>query len=537
LRAAFYQRLQGLYGAPGSDSAIETAFNNFTNSVQALVTSPDSTAARSLVLSNAQVLTQALNGLTSDIQSLRNDAENGLADAAATANNALKQIDTLNHQLMGAPGTSTSDAALADQRDQYINQLSELMDIRVVTDNQNQVSIYTNSGVQLLGSSVAQLSFDPQGTVGPTTLWNADPTKNNLGTLLLVSSNGTTTDLIANHSIRSGKIAAYLDMRDNVLVQAQNQIDGLASAMAQALSNDTIDGTAITAGAQSGFSLDTSGWLNGNQLSLTYTDTATNTQHRVSIVRVDDPTALPLTDGATADPGDEVIGVDFSGGLASVVSQLNTRFGSALQFANPSGATLQVLDDGAANTTDVNAFSMTRTATALANGRTALPMFTDGGSPYTGAITGAGLQSLGFAGRIAVNPALLGDPSKLTIYGTGVATGDPTRPNLVYDQLTSAAFAFSPLTGLGNAATPYTGNVGDYLRQVLSMQGEAASNASNLAQGQDVVVNALKQRFSDDSGVNVDQEMAYLIQLQTAYGANARVMTAVRDMIDELLKM
>jgi flagellar hook-associated protein 1 FlgK len=537
LRAAFYQRLQGLYGAPGSDSAIETAFNNFTNSVQALVTSPDSTAARSLVLSNAQVLTQALNGLTSDIQSLRNDAENGLADAAATANNALKQIDTLNHQLMGAPGTSTSDAALADQRDQYINQLSELMDIRVVTDNQNQVSIYTHSGVQLLGSSVAQLSFDPQGTVGPTTLWNADPTKNNLGTLLLVSSNGTTTDLIANHSIRSGKIAAYLDMRDNVLVQAQNQIDGLASAMAQALSNDTIDGTAITAGAQSGFSLDTSGWLNGNQLSLTYTDTATNTQHRVSIVRVDDPTALPLTDGATADPGDEVIGVDFSGGLASVVSQLNTRFGSALQFANPSGTTLQVLDDGAANTTDVNAFSMTRTATALANGRTALPMFTDGGSPYTGAITGAGLQSLGFAGRIAVNPALLGDPSKLTIYGTGVATGDPTRPNLLYDQLTSAAFAFSPLTGLGNAATPYTGNVGDYLRQVLSMQGEAASNASNLAQGQDVVVNALKQRFSDDSGVNVDQEMAYLIQLQTAYGANARVMTAVRDMIDELLKM
>src|SRR4029078_5777443 len=148
LRAAFYQRLQGLYGAPGSDSAIETAFNNFTNSVQALVTSPDSTAARSLVLSNAQVLTQALNGLTSDIQSLRNDAENGLADAAATANNALKQIDTLNHQLMGASGTSPSDAALADQRDQYINQLSELMDIRGVTDNQSQVCIYTNSGVQ-----------------------------------------------------------------------------------------------------------------------------------------------------------------------------------------------------------------------------------------------------------------------------------------------------------------------------------------------------------------------------------------------------
>ena len=43
------------------------------------------------------------------------------------------------------------------------------------------------------------------------------------------------------------------------------------------------------------------------------------------------------------------------------------------------------------------------------------------------------------------------------------------------------------------------------------MQGEAAANASSLAQGQDVVVNALKQRFNEASGVNVDQEMANLI--------------------------
>src|SRR5262249_48325623 len=29
LRAQFYDRLQGVYGAPGSDSALETTFNNF----------------------------------------------------------------------------------------------------------------------------------------------------------------------------------------------------------------------------------------------------------------------------------------------------------------------------------------------------------------------------------------------------------------------------------------------------------------------------------------------------------------------------
>src|SRR6185436_958600 len=46
LRSDFYQRLQQIYGEPGSDSALETVFNNFTNSIQTLLTSPESTSAR-----------------------------------------------------------------------------------------------------------------------------------------------------------------------------------------------------------------------------------------------------------------------------------------------------------------------------------------------------------------------------------------------------------------------------------------------------------------------------------------------------------
>jgi flagellar hook-associated protein 1 FlgK len=322
-----------------------------------------------------------------------------------------------------------------------------------------------------------------------------------------------------------------------VLVQAQTQLDGLAATMAQALSDTTVSASAAASGAQTGFGVDTTGLLNGNRIHLTYTDTVTSTQHQVSIIRVDDPSTLPLSNTFTADPNDEVFGVDFSGGLASVVSQLNAQFGPGLQFSNPSGAMLQVLDDGAANTTDVNALSATKTATALAAGTPSLGLFTDGSSPFSDAVTANGAQSVGLAGRIAVNPLLLGDPTKLTLYDTTTANGDPTRPNFIYTQLTSAGFAFSGQTGLGNANSPFTGNLPNYLRQVLSMQGEAASNASNLAQGQDVVVNALRQRMNSSSGVNIDEEMSNLISLQTAYGANARVMTAVRDMIDTLMKM
>ena len=109
------------------------------------------------------------------------------------------------------------------------------------------------------------------------------PAKSTLGTLTLVTPNGGAVDLIANHSIRSGKIAAYLDMRDNVLVEAQNQLDGLAAAMAQALSDDTVAGPRHV-GPQAGFDVDTAGWLNGNRINLTYTDTrpAPSTRSRSS---------------------------------------------------------------------------------------------------------------------------------------------------------------------------------------------------------------------------------------------------------------
>jgi len=531
-RANFYSQLQAIYGDPSSSASLESVFSSFTSAVQSLVTSPDSTATRSLVLANAQVLAQTLNTTTADIQTLRTNAEGGLADAFATAKDAMQQIADLNARLAGKDITSSSDAALADQRDSYVDRLSKLMDIRVVTNNLNQISVFTNSGVELVGAKASQLAFNAQGTVNATTLWDADPAKSNLGTLTLTSPGGMSIDLIANNSIRSGQIAALLDMRDNVLVQAQNQIDGLAATMAQALSNMTVSGSPVAGG----FDIDTAGLLNGNRINLTYTDTTTNTTHNVSIIRVDDPSVLPLGNGVTADPNDEVFGVDFSGGLASVVSQLNAQFGGTLQFSNPSGTTLEVLDDGGATST-MNALSATQTATALANGSPSVALFTDGSNPFSNAITAAGAQRTGFAGRIAVNAALIGDPTKLTLFSSTTANGDPTRPNFIYNQLTSTNFAFLANTGLGNAATPFTGKMPDYLRQMLSMQGAAAANASSLSQGQDVVVNALQQRLNDAAGVNVDQEMARLISLQTAYGANARVMSAARDMLDMLLKM
>jgi flagellar hook-associated protein 1 FlgK len=539
LRAQFYQRLQQVYGDPGSASALETVFNSFTTALQALTTSPESSSARSDVLSAGQVLTQQLNGMTSDIQGLRTDTELGLSDAVAKANGAMQQIARINQQLGTADAKDSTTASLLDQRDNYIAQLSQLMDVRVVQNDHNQVSVFTNSGIQLVGTQASKLGFDAQGTMTPNAMWSADPLKRAVGTVTLTSPTGGDMDLIANKAIRSGQIAAYLEMRDQILVQAQGQVDEIAAAMSQALSDYTTNGTAVPPGPQTGFDVDIGNLSAGNSINITYTDVVTNKQHKVTVLRVNDPSALPLPNTATSDPNDRVIGVDFSGGMASVVSQLNSALGATgLQLSNTAGTTLRVLDDGATGKIDVNAVSTTATRTSLAGGSSELPFFLDADSPYTGAFSSMGSQSVGLGGRIAVNAALLADPSKLVVYQTSPMTpsGDATRPNFIYQRLTSAGLAYSPQSGIGTAAAPFSGSLPSFLRQMVSQQGEAADSAYNLQQGQDVVVKSLQQRLNDSSSVNIDQEMTNLLNLQNAYAANARVLSAVKDMLDMLMK-
>jgi flagellar hook-associated protein 1 len=537
-RADFFQRLQNVFGEPGGENALETVFNGFISAAQALSTSPDSASARYGLLSAGQTLAQHLNGMTADIQGLRSDAELGLSDAVAQANNAMSQIASINRQLGLTNIQDATSATLRDQRDFYIDQLSQLMDVKVVTTDHNQVNIFTRTGAQLVGDRASTLIFDAKGTLSAAAAWNVDPAKRTTGTIMLESAGGSRVDLIAGSAFGSGTIAGLIEMRDHVLVDAQAQVDQIASAMSRALSDRTTAGTAVTAGAQAGFDMDVSSLIAGNSVDLTYTD-ATNTVRTIRILRVDDPSILPLPQ-PTSNPNARLVGINFSGGMASIVTQLNGVLGSTgLQFSNPGGNTLRVLNDGAGGNVDVNAASTTATMTSLTSGSAALPFFVDANKPYSGALTALGPQSLGFAGRIAINPALLADPSRLVIYQTSPLTpaADPTRPNFLLDRLTNGILDFAPQAGIGTAAAPYSGSLQSYLRQMISQQGEAASTAESLRQGQDVVVKSLQQRYADNSNVNIDEEMANLLKLQTAYGANARVLSTVRDMIDQLLKL
>jgi flagellar hook-associated protein 1 FlgK len=532
------QQLQTVYGTPGGQGTLETDFSNLTTAVQGLSANSGAYSAQSAVVTAAQNMAQQLNATTQGIQTLRTNVQQDIATSVASANADMTQIANLNTQLQGLSPTDPSTSTLEDQRDTAINSLSQLMDVRVSTGSNNQVSVYTNSGVELVGAQASTLSFNGPATLGASNLYSTDPTQNGVGTITLTSPSGATTDMDATNGFSSGQIAADLQLRDTTLVQAQNQVDQLAASMSSALSDTTTAGTAVTSGTQAGFTLDLTNMQPGNTINLTYTNTATNTQQQVQIVAVGSSSVLPLPTTSGTSPGTTVIGVDVSGGMASMVSQLNAALGGAnLQFSNPSGSTLQVLN-GTGTGSAVSSASATITTSSLTSGSAALPLFTDQNALYTGAITTSGSQLTGYAGRITVNPAVVANPSSLTVYSTSPATasGDTTRADYINSQLTSGSFTYSPQTGLGSSSTPFTGTITSYMQQFLGLQGNNATNAQQLAQGQDVVVNTLQQSYNSATGVNMDAQMSNLISLQNAYSANAHVMAVVQSMFTSLLQ-
>ena len=140
---------------------------------------------------------------------------------------------------------------------------------------------------------------------------------------------------------------------------------------------------------------------------------------------------------------------------------------------------------------------------------------------------------------MALNPAVLSDRSKLVVYSTTPPTpqGDTDRAQFLFDSLDEGRADVRRRDRHRRRRCAVLGD-GRGVRPPHRRGARAnAESAGAFDQGQQVALAAIQSRFADYSGVNIEQEMAMLVQLQTAYGANARIMTAVRDMLDMLMRI
>lgn len=534
VQQSYLNRLDAVYGPPGSATALDSMFSAFTTALDGLVTSPESSIAQQAALEKGKLLAGRINGISNDIQTMREEAEQGIADNIGQMNDLLKRLEGLNRQIVADSSGPSDPVNLMDQRDNLLNELAQLADIRVTQLSDNGVTVSTITGVLLFDREPAKLSFDGRYGFTANNLYDSDPNKRTVGTITLTTPGGYQSDLIGSKAFQSGKIGAYIALRDEVLVEAQAQLDELASAMALAISSRTESSSATTSGGLDGRAIDLAGLGSGDSLTLSV---STNGVARiVTFVRVDDASQLPLSAEDAAGTSGEVYGVDFTN-LATAASTIQSILGAGFT-ASVAGTTLSVLDDGAGNTTAVSAASARISAQNLASDEAALPFFIDSGrSPntYTASLEG-GPQKRGFSGRIAINESLLSDPARLVNMGSGTFNaGDPTRPKGILDALTKTVSGFAPAAGLTNSSVQ--GTVHSYLQRIVNHVGQQSANAQQVKEGQAIVVNGLQDRFDSSSKVNVDEEISRMIQLQQTYQASAKILAIANAMLEQLMEL
>ncbi|NLH83289.1 MAG: flagellar hook-associated protein FlgK [Phyllobacteriaceae bacterium] len=508
----YLQQVQSLLGSTENGAALPTVLSTFSTDLQTLGAQPDSTAAQIAVVNSATVVAQTLNSLSSSVSDVAATVDSTISSTVDDVNTLTSQIADLNGRIVSVQAQGGDVTGLQDARDKAVLQLSNAVDVEVKPQSNGSVRISTGGGLTLVdGDRATQLALGSDGTVR------------------VASATGTGPDVIATGLVTSGSLAALVAVRDEVLPQVQSQLDQVAAGLASAMSDTTTAGTAATSGTQSGYSVDTSGLSSGNKLTLTYTDATTGESKTVSFVKVESASSLPLSDTATLDPNDTVVGLDFSGGMTSVTAQIQAALGSNFAVSNPSGGTIQILDAGT-GAVSVDGLSATVTQTDPQSGNAALGLFTDAGTAYTGSFDG-GSQLDGFASRIAVSTAVSADPSLLVDYSTTTQTGDSTRPTALYDTLADGTIS----TTLGNGLAVKSSTIASYANSMVSYWAGQASTQQTLLDNQSVVQSNLQSRMSDASSVNTDTEMTKLIQLQNYYSANAQVLSTLRDMLDTLV--
>src|SRR5690606_37058814 len=219
--------------------------------------------------------------------------------------------------------------------------------------------------------------------------------------------------------------------------------------------------------------------------------------------------------------GTRVIGMDFTAGGPAIATRLSQAIGAGFAVS-AAGSALTVLDDGAANTTDVGALTGHSTSTGVQDGGLGLNLFVDRGTgDFTNSLGGKG-QRLGFAGRIAVNEGIVTDNTLLVKTTAATSLGDATRPDYLLNQLQSMRFASTQTGAVQPGMFRLGGTVSDLIAQTVNHTGSIAQAAASDDDTQQLTIETLAQRMDAEYGVNVDEEMARLMELQSAYAANSR---------------
>lgn len=440
---------------------IAASLSELQSTFEELAATPESETLKTQAVLQLEDVATELRDTSAQVQDLRAQADSDIETAVASINENLHAIDDLNDAIVQAQARGQSTADLEDQRMVLVSSLSEQINISYYTDDSGAMTIYTG-GQPLLNSSVHELSYQATNTVTSETVYP--------GGFDAITLNGA--DITT--SIKSGSLAALVELRDETLVGVQDQLDAIANDLKDQLNEINNQGTAVPAPSS----------LTGSVGGLAGTDALAATGTLTVAVTNADGSAVSVTD----------IDLSTVSSVDDLLSQLNAISGVS--------ASLDADGQLVVETTG------TDTGIALSGGDV-------GGksvSSYFGLndlLSGDGAEDLYVRKDIAADPSLL-------------SVGKVSDDGLTLD-----AGALSQ--AMADAIDT------DDARALVAEVGALSTAAASNATAKETALTTLTDSFSSQYGVNVDEETARISELENAYAASAQVLSAVQEMFDSLL--
>ncbi|ROQ22612.1 flagellar hook-associated protein FlgK [Gallaecimonas pentaromativorans] len=566
-----------------ASTGIGNNISSLFSSINTMNNEASSISNRQLALSQFQNMLASYQRQSEQLSSQQDEVNKQITSYAEKANTLIGNVYNLNQQL-GAVGASQNDSqrsTLLDQRDQYIQQLSELMDVQVTPAQGDAVNLTMANGQALvLPDSRATISAVP-----------GDPEPRRLE--LSVKLGTQPYDIEAKKV--GGKLGGLGAYREEVLEPAQRQLGQMSLAMMDAFNKQNNKG------------LDLDGKLGGDIFSLpvatAYGDADNSSQlHQVTGTVVDGTqltdqdyrivfTSATDYDVQSLDESGKVTGTLASGTVpaSTTVDGLqidlvpNGAFAAGDTFTlrptrdaaaqitmvmqNPESLALASpirVDQGSSNlgSAAVSSVDVTNTDPATSGFSATPPPLLDTTAPgrvvfvndsqyqlydQSGAAIGgvtafdpntaipAPPLDYGFSIKLSGTPAA-GDEFTISpnIDSTGVMTAKSDNGNglklakLQTDNIVRLnQSGDSPVTyqSVSNAFAGMVSQVGDRTG-TMKIQNQAAQALHDESQG----------RLQAVSGVNLDEEAANLIQFQQAYTATARILSTAQSVFDNLLQ-
>lgn len=210
---------------------ISPMLHDFFESVQDVADDPASSTARYALINTAATLSARFQGFDQRFEELGHNTSADIRATIEEINSLVGQIRDINVALgeFAPSAASTQQSAdLLDKRDALLNELAEKVDIQVIDEGENNLSIFIGNGQTMLSGTNA-FSLAAQPDVG-------DPSRD------VISYNGLINVFDISSNLTGGELGGLLDFRNNVLQPTRNALGRTAIGLAETFNAQMRDG-------------------------------------------------------------------------------------------------------------------------------------------------------------------------------------------------------------------------------------------------------------------------------------------------------